>query len=90
MIQEILYDEVKDFGQVVPGLAMSVTEALLTGVVKDTIDTSPYTKETDVTVIGNYVTDNIEVAMALKKIGKSISELPTATSPKTPSGGETA
>lgn len=81
MIQEIVFDEFRDFQETVPGLAISVTEALLTGVVKDTIDTSPYTKETDVEVIGNYVTDNIEVAMALKKIGKSLSDMPTSTSP---------
>lgn len=86
MIQEIVFDEQRDFQEVVPGLAMSVTEAMLTGVVKDTIDTSPYTKETDVNVIGNYVTDNIEVAMALKKIGKSLSNMPTQTTPSTPTG----
>lgn len=86
MIQEIVFDELLDVQEVVPGLAMSVTEALLTGVVKDTSDTTPYSKETDVTVIGNYVTDNIDVAMALKKMGKSMSELPTSTTPANPTG----
>ena len=86
MIQEIVFDEKRDFQETVPDLAMSVTEAMLTGVVKDTIDISPYTKETDVNVIGNYVTDNIEVAIALKKIGKSLSSMPTSVSPSTPQG----
>lgn len=86
MIQEIVFDEQKDFGEVVPNLALSVAEAMITGVVTDTIDTSPYTKETDVEVIGNYVTDNIETAMALKRLGKSLSEMPTQTTPSTPSG----
>lgn len=86
MITECVFDPVKDFGEVVPNLAMSVTEAMLTGVVKDTFDSTPYTKETDVHVIGNYVTDNIDVALALKNIGKSMSNLPTSVTPSTPSG----
>lgn len=86
MIQTCSYNPEKDFSEVLPDLAMSITEAMLTGVVKDTIDTSPYTKETDVHVIGNYVTDNIDVAMALKKMGKSLSSMPTSTNPSTPSG----
>lgn len=86
MITECVFDPQKDFGEVVPDLAMSVTEAMLTGVVKDTFDSTPYTKETDVHVIGNYVTDNIDVALALKNIGKSMSNLPTSVTPSTPSG----
>lgn len=86
MITECVFDPQKDFSEVVPDLAMSVTEALLTGVVKDTFDSTPYTKETDVHVIGNYVTDNIDVALALKNIGKSLSNLPTSVTPSTPSG----
>lgn len=86
MIQKITYDKDRDFQEVVPGLSLSVTEALLTGVVKDTATSTPYTKETDVNVIGNYVTDNIDVAMALKRIGKSLSEMPTSVNPSTPSG----
>lgn len=86
MIQEVVFNPERDFQEVVPGLAMSITEAMLTGVVKDTIDTTPYSKETDVNVIGNYVTDNIDVAMALKKLGKSLSQMPTQVTPSTPSG----
>lgn len=86
MITECVFNPQKDFGEVVPDLAMSVAEAMLTGVVKDTFDSTPYSKETDVQVIGNYVTDNIDVALALKKIGKSMSNLPTNTTPSTPSG----
>lgn len=86
MITECVFDPEKDFGEVIPDLAMSVAEAMITGVVKDTGTATPYTKETDVQVIGNYVTDNIDVAMALKKIGKSLSSLPTSTNPSTPSG----
>lgn len=86
MIQEIVFDVQRDIQEVVPDLAMSVAEAMITGVVKDTVDTTPYTKESDVSVIGNYVTDNIDVAMALKKLGKSMSNMPTQTTPSTPSG----
>lgn len=86
MIQEVSFNPEKDFQEVVPGLSMSITEAMVTGVVKDTIDTTPYSKETDVHVIGNYVTDNIDVAMALKKLGKSLSQMPTQTTLSTPTG----
>lgn len=88
MLQEIAFDPQKDFSEVIPDLAMNVAEALITGVVKDTIDTSPYTKETDVQVIGNYVTDNIEVAMALRKMGKSLSSMPTSVNLQTSNGGD--
>lgn len=81
MISECVFDSSRDFSEVVPGLAMSVTEALITGVVKDTATSTPYSQETDVNVIGNYVTDNIDVAMALKNIGKSLTNMPTSTSP---------
>lgn len=86
MIQKIVFDKERDFQEVVPGLSLSVSEALLTGVVKDTATSVTYSKETDVSVIGNYVTDNIDVAMALKNIGKSLNSMPTSTSPSTPSG----
>lgn len=86
MIQKIFFDKQRDFQEVVPGLSLSVSEALITGVVKDTATSTPYTKEDDVHVIGNYVTDNIEVAMALKNIGKSLSSMPTSINPSTPSG----
>lgn len=86
MLQVIEYNSERDFQEVVPGLSLSVTEALLTGVVKDTATSTPYTKETDVNVIGNYVTDNIDVAMALKKIGKSMASMPTSVNPSTSNG----
>ena len=41
MIQEIDVDPQKDFQEGIPDLAMSVAEAMITGVVKDTIDTTP-------------------------------------------------
>lgn len=88
MIQECVYNEVRDFKEVTPGLSMSIAEALVTGVVKDTATSTPYTKETDVNVIGNYVTDNIDVAMALKAIGKSLNNMPTQSAPT--SNGEGA
>lgn len=81
MLCECFFNPEQDFGEVVPGLAMSIAEALITGVVKDTATSTPYSKETDVNVIGNYVTDNIDVAMALKNIGKSLTNMPTSTSP---------
>lgn len=86
MVQEIVFDPRRDIEETIPNLAMNVTEAMITGVVKDTIDTTPYSKETDVFAIGNYITDNIDVAMNLKKLGKSLSQLPTKTTPSTSNG----
>lgn len=86
MVQEIVFNPALDFEETIPNLAINVVEAMITGVVKDTIDTTPYSKETDVFAIGNYITDNIDVAMNLKKLGKSLSQLPTKTIPSTQSG----
>lgn len=79
MITECYFDEQKDIQEVIPDLAVSIDEAVMTGVVKDTYDSTPYTKETDVNAVGSYLTDNIEVAMALQNIGKSVSSMPTFT-----------
>lgn len=78
MITKCKYDKNKDFGEVVPDLAISITEAIITGVVKDTVDTTPYTKLNDISEVGNYLHDSIDIAIAAAKIGEQISTNPVA------------
>lgn len=78
MITKCKYDKEKDFGEVVPGLALSITEAIITGVIKDTADTTPYTKLNDIKEVGNYLHDNIDIALAASRIGEAISSMPVA------------
>lgn len=78
MITKCKYDKNKDFGEVVPNLALSITEAIITGVVKDTADSTPYTKLNDINEVGNYLHDSIDIAIAADRIGKSISSMPVA------------
>lgn len=78
MITKCKYDKNKDFGEVVPNLAISITEAIITGVVKDTSDSTPYTKLNDINEVGSYLHDPIDIAMAANKIGESISSMPVA------------
>lgn len=84
MLTKCKFNKTKDIQEVVPDLAISIEVAMTTGVVKDTATTAPYTKETDVNNVGNYLHDNIEVAMALKNLGKSMSNMPTSTTPAGP------
>lgn len=81
MITKCKYDKNKDIQEVVPDLAMSISMAMTTGIIKDTATSAPYTKETDVNNVGNYLHDNIEVAMAMKSINQSLSNMPTSTTP---------
>lgn len=81
MIFTCKFNPVTDEAQVVPGLDISIKMALATGVVKDTATSSVYTKETDVNAVGNYLTDAIEIALAAKALNKSLSNLPTSTTP---------
>lgn len=69
----------QDIEQVIPNLAVSIAEALTTGVIKDTGTSTPYTKETDVTAVGNYITDKVDIAMAAKNLGQSLASMPTST-----------
>lgn len=80
MIISCKFDKDKDIEQVIPDLEISIEMAMNTGVIKDTGTSTPYTKETDVNKVGNYIHDNIEAAMELRRIGASLSNMPTSTS----------
>lgn len=69
MITVCKFDKKKDIQETVPDLAISIEEALITGVVKSTSTSAPYTKETDVEAVGNYLNDPIDIALAAQKLG---------------------
>lgn len=87
MIIKCRHDKVKDIKKTIPGLAMSIEDAMLTGVINATGTEIPYTNETSVAEVGNYLTDAVDIAMAAKNLGQSLSNLPVS---QTPSGGENA
>lgn len=70
MITVCKFDPKLDIQEVVPDLALSIEMALTSGVVKDTIDTTPYSKIEDVAQVGSYLHDPIDIAMAADKLGQ--------------------
>lgn len=86
MIQICRYDSVKDIKKTIPNLAMSIEDAMLTGVISATGTEIPYTDETEVENVGSYLHDNIEVAMAAKKLGQSMSAAEIAMNNANPKG----
>lgn len=79
MITVCKFDKSKDIQEYIPDLAISIQEAIITGVVKDTVDTTPYTKLNDVNEVGSYLHDAIDIAMAADRIGQAISSMPVAS-----------
>lgn len=91
MIQDCKYDRFKDIKKTIPNLAMSIEDAMTTGIISSTGTELPYTNDTEVSEIGSYLHDNIEIAMAAKQIGQSMSNLPTNTAVQSnPTTGENA
>lgn len=88
MITKCKFNKHRDIQEVVPNLEISIHMAMQTGIVKDTATSAPYTKETDVNNVGNYLHDNIEVAMALKGLNQSLSSMPTSTTPASVASSE--
>lgn len=72
MIQECVFDPRSDVEQVVPNLAVDVSEVMATGVVASTGDTTPYSKETDIKEVGHYLKDKIQTAIAAMNLQKSM------------------
>lgn len=79
MITKCKFDKQKDFQEYVPDLAMSIQLALTTGVIKDTADSTPYSKMTSTDEVGNYLHDAIDIAMAANRLGRSMNSNPTTT-----------
>lgn len=80
MITKCKFDKDKDFQETIPDLAVSIEMALTTGIIKDTADSTPYSKMTSTDEVGNYLHDTIDIAMAAKKLGAQMSNSnPTST-----------
>lgn len=78
MITKARFNKDTDIQETIPDLEISISMAMQTGIVKDTATSTPYTNETEVDNVGNYLHDNIEVAMALKNLGESMTAMPTS------------
>lgn len=71
------YNPARDFEKTVPGLSVDVGEIMATHVVPSSGDTTPYSKETEVSEVGHYLTDKIQTAMAALRLGASMSNRST-------------
>lgn len=80
MITKCKFDKNKDFQETIPDLAISIEMALTTGLIKDTSDTTPYSKMTSTDEVGNYLHDTIDIALAADRLGARMSNSnPTST-----------
>lgn len=82
MIFDCKFNKERDIEKVVPDLAISIDEAVTTGVVKSTSDNSPYSEETDVNNVGNYITEPTDIAMEAKRVGAMLANMPTTAEVK--------
>lgn len=73
MKQVCKFRPLSDTERVVPSLAPDVSEMLATGVVPSTGDSTPYTKETEITQVGHYLKDKIQTAIAAIDLQRSLS-----------------
>lgn len=78
MITKCKFDKQKDFQETIPDLAISIAMALSTGVIKDTADSTPYSKMTSTDEVGNYLHDAIDIAMASNRLNSAIANSPMA------------
>lgn len=90
MIQKCKFNPASDIERVVPALSPDVSEIMSTGVVPSTSDSTPYTKETEISEVGHYLRDKIQTCIAALALQKSISQVAknngSSPSPGTGSG----
>lgn len=68
MITPCKFDKLADIQETIPDLAMSIKMAMTTGVIKDTADTTPYSKMTSTDEVGHYLTDTIDIALESRRV----------------------
>ena len=68
MITKCCFDKNLDIQETIPDLAISIKMAMATGIVKDTADTTPYSKMTDTAEVGHYLTDAIDIALESRRV----------------------
>lgn len=90
MIQTCKFRPGSDIEQAVPDLAVDIAEVMATNTVVSTGDSSPYTKETEISEVGHYLKDKIQTAIAAMEFGRSLAGSGDSTQPVNPSKGETA
>lgn len=78
MITVCKFDKKKDIQETIPGLAVSIKEALVSGVIKDTGTSTPYTEVDNPGEVGYYLKDGIDIALAAQRVGEQISTAPVA------------
>ena len=78
MITKCKFDKVKDIKETIPDLAISIEEALVSGVIKDTSDSTPYSEVDDPNAVGYYLKDGIDIALAAQKMGQQSATAPVA------------
>lgn len=72
MKQICRYNPESDIEEVQPELSVDIAEVMATNTVVSTGDSSPYTKETDITQVGHYLRDKIDTAVAAMRVGQSL------------------
>lgn len=85
MIQVCKFNPKSDIEEVVPALSVDVAEVMASGVVPSTGDTTPYTKETEISEVGHYLCDKIQTAVAAMKLQKSMASTLSSKSTSQPS-----
>lgn len=86
MIQVCKFNPLSDIEEVQPNLAVDIAEVMATNTVVSSGDSTPYTKETDITQVGHYLRDKIDATMAAIRLNQSISK--AAEKAVTPNGAE--
>lgn len=90
MIQNCFFDPSSDIERTVPDLSVDIAEVMASHVVASTGDTTPYSKETEISEVGHYITDKISGAIAALRLGKSMSAAVSSPSvePSNPEGAK--
>lgn len=73
MIQVCIFNPLCDIEETIPELSVDIAEVMATHVVPSSGDTTPYSKETEISEIGHYLTDKISGAIAALRLGQSMS-----------------
>lgn len=83
MITKCKFDKNIDIQETIPGLEVSIEEALVSGVIKDTGTTTPYNEMTSTEEVGNYLHDAIDIALEARRVGEYVNNLntPVAAAP---------
>lgn len=77
MITKCKFNKNRDIQETVPGLEVSIEEALVSGVIKSTGTSTPYNEMESTEQVGNYLHDAIDIAMEARRVGEFFNALNT-------------